>query len=159
MSLSERLQAINEQIAALTQERNAILKALHPPEEAIKKFVHRLLSDVQSAFGGPHPDNAFAERLIAGLISEPSITIDMHEGKYYDPVWHDTKIAYEWGSISIEVEKSTNQNHPTEYRILCDNDESYYDSNDNQLAIESWTDLDAIDDKLKVAAMMLHLEY
>jgi hypothetical protein len=157
MSLSERLQAINEQIAALTQERNAILKALHPVEEEIKKFVHTLLTNMQSAFSGSNSDNGLAERLITGLKSEPSTTIDMHEGKYYDPVWHDTLIAYEWGSTSIEFEKSTNLNHPTTYRVLCGNDESYDDA--NPLSIESWDELDAIDDKLKVAAMMMHLEY
>jgi len=41
--------------------------------------------------------------------------------------------------------------------MLCGDDESY--NSENPLAIESWSDLDVIDDKLKVAAMMLYLEY
>ena len=97
MSLSERLQSINEQILALTQERDTILRALNPVEDTIKKFMEKLLTDMKSAFGSAHPDSAFAERLTAGLTSEPSVTIGMHEGKHYDPVWHHTKIAYDWG--------------------------------------------------------------
>jgi hypothetical protein len=157
MSLSERLQTINEQIAALTKERNAILKVLHPPEDAIREFVRTLLLGMESVFGCVHPDTSFAERLIAGLTSEPTTTNQLREGKYYDPAWHITTISYEWGSTSIEVEKSTNLNHPTEYRVLCGDDESY--DSENPLAIDSWGDLNAIDDKLKVAAMMMHLEY
>jgi hypothetical protein len=157
MSLNERLQAVNEQIAALTKERDAILKILNPPENAIREFVRTLLLGMESAFGCMHPDTTFAERLIAGLTSEPSITNDIQEGKYYDPVWHVTTISYEWDSTCIEVEKLTNLNHPTEYRVLCGNDESY--DSENPLRIDSWGELNAIDDKLKVAAMMLCLEY
>ncbi len=157
MSLSERLQAINEQIAALTKERDAILNVLHPPENAIREFVRTLLLGMESVFGCVHPDSTFAERLIAGLTSEPFVTIDMRKGKYYDPVWDITTISYEWHSSSIEVEKSTNLNHPTEYRMLIDNDESHH--SENPLTITSWGELNAIDDKLKVAAMMMCLEY
>ena len=158
MSLSERLQAINEQINALTRERDAILRTLNPIEDAIKKFVEKLLAEMKSAFGSAHPDSAFAEQLIAGLTSEPSTTIGMHEGGRYDPVWHDTKIAYDWGTKSIEVEKSTNVECPTKFMILNNDDLSWYDELDNPLAIESWADLDKIQDELKVAAIMLHLE-
>ncbi len=157
MSLSERLQAVNEQIAALTKERDAILKVLYPPENVIREFVRTLLLGMESAFGCMHPDTKFAERIIAGLTCEPSITIDIRKGKYYDPAWDVTTITYDWDSTCIEVEKLTNLNHPTEYRVLCGKDESY--DSENPLAIKSWGDLNAIEDKLKVAAMMLHLEY
>ncbi len=157
MSLTERLHAVNEQIAVLTKERDAILKILNPPENAIREFVRTLLLGMESAFGCAHPDTKFAERLIAGLACEPTITIDLREGKYYDPAWHITTISYEWGSTCIEVEKLTNLNHPTEYRVLCGNDESY--DSENPLRIDSWGELNAIDDKLKVAAMMMCLEY
>ena len=62
------------------------------------------------------------------------------------------------GATSVEVEKSTNVNYASTYWILC-GDYEYCGNDFEQLAIESWGDLDNIQDGLKVAAMMLHLEY
>ncbi len=64
---------------------------------------------------------------------------------------------YEWESSCIQFEQSTNLNHPTEYRVVCDNDESVDETNPH--AMDDLSDLDEIEDKFKVAAIMMCLEY
>jgi hypothetical protein len=156
MSLSERLQAINEQIAALTQERDAILKVLYPPEDAIREFVRTLLLGMESAFGTAHPDSILAERLVAGLTScGITSTSDMHERNPNEPVWHISTYAYKWGEMCIEIEKYWHIHHPSEYRLRCGNTDSYFTK--NPLPINSWGDLDTICDMYKIAAMKMHL--
>jgi hypothetical protein len=153
MSLSERVQAINKQIAALREERDAIL---YPFEETNRKVVHRLLNYMESAFGTAHTDSILAERLVAGLTScGIESTYDIMEKNPNEPAWHITTCTYKWGEMCIEIEKYWHIHHPSTYRLRCGHIDSYFTK--NPLPIKSWGDLDTIGDMYKIAAMKMYL--
>jgi hypothetical protein len=157
MSVSERVQAINKQIAALREERDAILFPFEETfEETNRKVVHQVLNYMESAFGTAHTDSILAERLVAGLTSYGiELTYDMMEKNPYEPAWHITTCAYKWGEMCIEFEKYWHIHHPSTYRLRCGHTDSYFTK--NPLPIKSWGDLDTIGDMYKIAAIKMYL--